>query len=621
MKKRTKNFLIFLLAAGLGVGIVGTLSKGFEDWSIFKPVDPDEGQEVLAINFSDVYGMKDSVTHQEFTNKAADGTAGNAWLGLTNQATTEKDLIGRNKFVVGAENARQDIEVEEGEEAPFIHNGDLVPGSIVEAEILMGDISVLPIKGETVAEYINIVYIDFTSSLEFKKVTDITWKYSFEHSSKDNFKVVPIYYQLEKGEFYGLGDLSTEFVPWLLAEDSIYHDFVKYENQNLIIKTRQTLTVNVAGYIEELADDYSMRHATGFGLAIYGNSTDNRVTIESLKVRHTDSELLPTEQVIGDHPLYTFIEDVEVPPVEELANTEGVNVQSANKMEIRKTAVGENLDGRPFITMSYTLLPANTTDTSIVAQVAWVDSEIELDASLYLSAELDYNAKTLKVTCLQDFSSQMKVTLKSIVDSSKNAVITFDLGQKFLGFKENLSGLSYSKAFALGQSEKVSEAVLIDSDLIKGFSTTFSVPLTAAQKKVTIDSDSIEFVEESAEFVWWDEAPYPESALTSLDNDLGIVPLNESLVDDIKVRVNDDIGFSFSSIGFEFEEEVSFAAGQKEFLFSNASYVGYHFQVALDLMVGSVSESVVIDYYYSIAVSNLIIPLQSISPEIPSYTF
>ena len=613
MKKRTKNFLIFLLAAGLGVGIVGTLSKGFEDWSIFKPVDPDEGQEVLAINFSDVYGMKDSVTHQEFTNKAADGTAGNAWLGLTNQATTEKDLIGRNKFVVGAENARQDIEVEEGEEAPFIHNGDLVPGSIVEAETLMGDISVLPIKGETVAEYMNIVYIDFTSSLEFKKVTDITWKYSFEHSSKDNFKVVPIYYQLENDEFYGLGDLSTEYVPSLVAEDSIYHDFVKYENQNLTIKTRQTLTVNVAGYIEELADDYSERHATGFGLAIYGNSTDNRVTIESLKVRHTDSELLPTEQVIGDHPLYTFIEDVEVPPVEELANTEGVNVQSANKMEIRKTAVGENLDGRPFITMSYTLLPANTTDTSIVAQVAWVDSEIELDASLYLSAELDYNAKTLKVTCLQDFSSQMKVTLKSVVDSSKNAVITFDLGQKFLGWKTEQIEETHYMFFNRNDSgeDKTNYEPAWWNDYTNGFSSSFTIPASKAHSINDIEVTNSRFYFGSDY-----QGVYPSLSGSYMSQYANNISFPKSLTAN---QFYNDIQEDINDLSYDAPQVINYLLNAD----AQSVFVGVKLDLRITATYGGVQSTFDLSLIIAAGLSDLSLPvlLSSITPEISSYVF
>lgn len=628
MSKKGKNFLIFALVLLLGVGTTAVISKGFKNWNVkdnWEDIfgtsssqtedgdDTDNENKVLEIDFANAYGISSTITHQEFTNKKEDGTPGNAYLGFTNQGR-----IYQNKFVVGHSNARdlsrtQDV-VNYGN-SPFVFDGQINNEDIIEEMLnLYSEIYYSAFKNDpTEIRYANYVYVDFSSGFNLTDISNLSFTYTFMATSKTKFIIEPfLYNDIEGARLASLTRSGGDNLMDLenASEEQKVTNHINHEDKTVNGKIQQTVNVDYESIFSDMTSaQISTLTATedvkGFGLAIFGNTTDNRLTVESMKVVGKDFGL-PTTQKIGDH-------DYNYQPAPETEDTEGVNVLSSSKMNIKKTASGTDTDGRPYVTMSYTLLPANTTDTSISAQVAWTDGSIQADASVYLKAELDYVNQTLKVTSLKDFSSQMKVTLKSVVDSSKNAVITFDLGQKFLGWKTEQIEETYYMFFDRNDSgeDKKNYEPAWWNDYTNGFSSSFTIP--------TSKDHSINDIEvTNSRFYFGDDyqGVYPSLSGSYMSQYSNNISFPKSLT---AQEFYNDINEDLLDLSFDAPQIINYLLNTD----AQTTFVGVKLDLRITATYGGVQSMFDLSLIIAAGLSDLIlqVPLSSITPEISSYVF
>lgn len=604
MSRKSKNFLIFTLVVLLGVGATAVLSKGFKNWNvkdnwddIFNTSTSNSGgddidendNEILEIDFAKAYGLSGTITNQEFTNKLEDGSPGYSYLGFTNEGR-----FYQNKFIVGKSDATVDDEFKFAKPTSQ---------TLVNADYLYDELPDIEIMGN-IAKYANYVFLGFNSE-ESSSFLKISASYTFDYTTKNNFQIVP-FYGSEGSSVFRFFSNYSEHIAEEIESPLVYDsNFISFTEETVQGKVKQTFTVN----IEELHNIYqttdAMDYFEGFGLAIYGVTKDNRITVNSMTIEAKEGMVFESGNKISDHPSFEY-NNKEAP------ETEGVNVLSSSKMNVKKTTSGTDTEGRPFVTMSYTLLPANTTDTSIVAQVDWVDGSIQLDAAEYLKAEIDTTNQTLKVTCLKDFSNQMKVVLKSIVDTTKNATITFDLGQKFLGWKSGIEE-TYYMFFDddIPQEDKTNFEPTWWSDYTNGFSSTFTI---SASKTHTINSISIEnsqfyfgaeYTGTHPSLVGYNMASYASSI--SFPKSLAARDFFDDIQDDLY-----DLSINEPDITNYLRNEApqGTMVGVKLALRVTGTYGGVESMFDMNLIIGA-------------NVSRLRVPvaLASITPEIPSYTF
>lgn len=605
MSKKGKNFLIFALVLLLGVGTTAVISKGFKNWNvkdnwedIFNtstsnsgdPAIDENDNEILEIDFAKAYGVSGTITNQEFTNKLEDGSPGYSYLGFTNEGR-----FYQNKFIVGKSDATVDGEFKFA--APTSQ-------TLVNADYLYESLPFLENVGN-IAKYANYVFLGFNSE-ESSSFLKISASYTFDYTTKNNFQIVPFYGSEGASGFRFFSNYSeniAEAIESPLVYDS---NFISFTEETLEGKVRQTFTVD----IEKLHNIYqitdAMDYFDGLGLAIYGVTKDNRITINSMTIEAKEGTVFESVNRIGDHESFRY-NNKEAP------ETEGVNVLSSSKMNIKKTASGTDTDGRPYVTMSYTLLPANTTDTSISAQVAWTDGSIQADASVYLKAELDYVNQTLKVTLLKDFSSQMKVTLKSVVDSSKNAVITFDLGQKFLGWKTEQIEETYYMFFDRNDSgeDKKNYEPAWWNDYTNGFSSSFTIP--------TSKDHSINDIEvTNSRFYFGDDyqGVYPSLSGSYMSQYSNNISFPKSLT---AQQFYNDIDQDLLDLSFDAPQIINYLLNTD----AQTTFVGVKLDLRITATYGGVQSMFDLSLIIAAGLSDLSlqVPLSSITPEISSYVF
>lgn len=596
-----KGFLAVGLVAMIGVATVAMLSKGFTDWNIDDnwneivdkltpetiPEDVFEEDEIY-INFANAYGITTSEAPQEFTNKKADGKAGNKYLGFTNAG--KRDWLNQNKLVVGQKDSYND------EKEEFYFSTDYENTSVLNGlSDLFSDVqsSNTMIDEETPSEYVNYVYLHlFEEGLTGESINLIesaTWEVTYTGTS-DEFAFI-----------FGVNGAFDAY-PSLFGETII-------EETSFKGKTRATISLDLdQGFVDD-------GFASAFYLAIYGASIDSTVTVESFHMTFSEDVIDPDTQypltnTITSHPDYTYVELPEEPEEE----VDGVNVVSQSRMDIKKTSTGQTEQGRPYVQMTYSLLPSNTTDTSIQASVSWVDSSVQLTASEYLSANLDTVNKTLTVTCLQDFSHQMKVRLVSIANSNINATITFDLGQKFLGFDDTVQeSISYIEvAPGVNYSNYYPDLV---SGFTNGYSTVFTVATSTAPVFSSIEVDNI-FIgyATSQDGLTMTNGSIPSSGssvVSLVDTALASIPINLDGQDFIDAFQNDIDNLWSSSLRSDFYNAGTRMIGVNVATTIKANIAGSgvsSYRVNFTILCDSR------DLDFSI-------PLNAINPEIPGYVF
>lgn len=611
MSKTGKKILILTLLAATGVAVVGGLSKGFKDWNIesnFNSIKdslfPSSSSDSIEDSSSTGEGTSSTSENQLVTTDINFATT---FTGITGTIGKQRsDLVANNKLIAYSNQAR-------------IYGGKFIVGktggdtdsafaSVDTLERLtnlysqIGDLEVKNVSGvSSKATWCN--YVGFqTGNLDSTKALSLKFTYTFDYGSSINFRVEPF----ATGNNSGcdlLAGLDTGF-------DRTQYQYITYSDvTNDAGKVQQTMTVNLIPFGGDnglYGGYYDM-----FGIAIYGLNTDTRLTINT-------AQLITTEE-LPNHGIYF---DYYVPNA-----VEGVKVVSSNGIAVKNVSTGTDEDSHSFVTINYALTPTNTTDTSLIATIGWVSSAVTDNAALFLKAEINALAKTLKVTCLQAFSNQMKVVISSTIDSSKTATITFDVAQKFLGFNgvQDLyipyffDGTVYHKSFG----NILSEETLI-SKLTNGFSTVFTTGIATSAVVSNYSYEAIDKILYSDE--WNGSNVTAEASFTEDDN------LPESTKCVQSTALFDDSFDTYSGALVHYSDLISrinsdastyWTNGQLSFVKNSAIHLGIQTQAHFDLTIAGLTVRINVQYLAIVKVSDLTlnIPLNAISPEVSNFTF
>ena len=106
-------------------------------------------------------------------------------------------------------------------------------------------------------------------------------------------------------------------------------------------------------------------------------------------------------------------------------------VTNSEFIQLKTLSVGTNAAGQTEKVVSYTV-SGNLDPQKIVGALTWTSSDVEDDISTFMTANLNKEAKTITLTCLQAFSNQMTYTIYSEELAEAKASITIDYQQKVL---------------------------------------------------------------------------------------------------------------------------------------------------------------------------------------------
>jgi len=140
------------------------------------------------------------------------------------------------------------------------------------------------------------------------------------------------------------------------------------------------------------------------------------------------------------------------------------------------------------VTMSYELVPADTTHTEISIETRWKSGQDQgnIVSSNYVSASIDCEKKTITITKLLDFSYVVEVVLRDVLaPNSVMATIEVHLEEKFRGWSPAATQSFPSGKPTNPHEGEGSEGVWpnVSSDEIiqlrtEGFSSTFTDPIS-----------------------------------------------------------------------------------------------------------------------------------------------
>ena len=535
------------------------------------------------INFATTFtGISGTIGKQK-----SDSVANQKLIVYSNQAR-----IYSGKFIVG--------KTDGGTTSSYASTDTL--DNLVDMYNQVGDIEVKNVGGvSSKAAFCNYLGIQ-TGNLDSTKALSLKFTYTFDYGSEVNFRIEPF--------VTGPGINVTFLASLDNGFDRSTYQYITYSDvTNESGKVQQTMTVNLIPFGGEnglWANDYNM-----FGIAIFGINTDTRLTVNT-------AQLITTEALPNHGADFTYY----VPPV-----VEGVKVVNANGLAVKNVSTGSDTNNHSFVVINYALTPTNTTDTSLTATVGWVSSAVTDDASLFLTAEIDTLVKTIKVTCLQAFASQMKVVIGSTIDPTKTATITFDVAQKFLGFNGvqelTIPHFYNGKAFARNFYNEISDSTLI-TKLTNGFTSVFTTGVTTTPTISNYQLSDTHMLLISDE---WDET-------YSTIDDVFVEDENLPQVDNL-TATEQLFDYNFNSYPGTVATESNFIAAlnddashhmnnaQISFLKNTATYVALKTIAHINLTVGGLTSTIQIDYLAIVATSRLTlnIPLQSISPEVGGFTF
>ena len=116
------------------------------------------------------------------------------------------------------------------------------------------------------------------------------------------------------------------------------------------------------------------------------------------------------------------------------------------KLAVRKLATGTDSGGHNFVKFNYTISPSNATDLSIITTLSWVDSSVQDTMSSYLTVSTDESDSSITLTCLQDFSHQANLNVRSASNAEcyVNIPIDYEIRTKSFNWSELAATSSYT---------------------------------------------------------------------------------------------------------------------------------------------------------------------------------
>lgn len=604
MSKKVQKVLIPILLIGTAIGAVGFLSKGFKDWNIDSNFNSIK-DSLFPTSSSEVDSASETSSEQNLVN--TDINFATTFTGITGTIGKQKsDSVANQKLIAYSNQAR-------------IYGGKFIVGktdgdttsAFADANTLskcvplydqIGQIEVKNVNDvSSKASWCNYVAVQ-TGAIESEKVLTLKFTYTFDYGSSVNFRIEPFYCNPD----------ATEVATFLQTEgvDRTHSQYISYENvTNDSGKIQQTVTVNMVpfgGVSGLIGGSYDM-----LGIAIYGLNTDTRLTVNTMKI-------VTTAELPAHGADFTYYVPNQV---------EGVKVVSANGIAVRNVATGTDEENHSFVTINYSLTPVNTTDASLTATVGWVNTSITDNASLFLAATLDTQVKTLKVTCLQAFSNQMKVVLSSQLDPTKTATITFDVAQKFLGFngQKELFVSHYFNSIAINRyfSNQVSNDKLI-SNLTNGFTATFTTGISTTATVSNYHYSSSATLMYSDE---WDDNPATAESVFVSDDNLPLtvqLPQTTALFDDtFDIYPSQKVAKADFISALNTDAAAHWTNDQISFIKNSTNYIALRTSAHFDITVAGVTNNIQVNYLAIIDTYELTlnIPLQSIQPEVSNFTF
>ena len=607
MSKKVQKVLIPILLIGTAIGAVGFLSKGFKDWNIDSNFNSIK-DSLFPTSSSEVDSSSETSSEQQLIHTNIDfksltgitGTIGKQRTDITNNkyvVYSNQARIYSGKFIVGKTDGDQTSAFAD---ANTLQN--LVPLYDEVGNIVVKEVSGAPVK----ATWMNYVDIQ-TGLIDSAQAVSLKFTYTFDYGSSTNFRIEPF--------CHNVGDDS----PWTSyfanldsGFDRTTYQYITYQQGTSTDgKVVETVSINLVpfGGTDGLAGGFY----DSFGIAIFGVNSDTRLTVNSM-------ELVTTEET----PAHGTAFDYYTPVV-----PQGVNVVDQKGITIKNVATGTDTNQHSYVVINYVLSPVNTTDNSIVANTSWVNTSITDDESLFLATEVNTELKTLKVTCLQAFSNQMKVVLSSQNDPTKTSTITFDVAQKFLGFKEqqDLFIPHYFGSLAIQRNFKsdIPQSILVDR-LTNGFTSVFTTGISTAATVTNYHYDSNSEIQYSDEW----NSDYLNQAEAAFTQDDRLPTLSQcvqstALIDDTFDTYSTTSIVAKTDLVTKINNDAAahWTTAQIDFVKNSATYFAIKTSAHFDLTVGGITNNIRVDYFFIVATADLTlnIPLQSIQPEVSNFTF
>lgn len=104
-------------------------------------------------------------------------------------------------------------------------------------------------------------------------------------------------------------------------------------------------------------------------------------------------------------------------------------VDNSNGIRIKQSTSGKNSSGYDYITFSYSISPTNATK-SISAFLKYIDGT---NCSDVINSSVDFNAKTITLTCKQAFNKQIKLVVSIVDQPDIYAEALIDYERKAIG--------------------------------------------------------------------------------------------------------------------------------------------------------------------------------------------
>lgn len=203
-------------------------------------------------------------------------------------------------------------------------------------------------------------------------------------------------------------------------------------------------------------------------------------------------------------------------------------VTNSEFITLKTLSVTTNAAGQTEKVVGYSV-SGNLDPQKIVGALTWTSPDVEDDISTFMTANLDKDAKTITLTCLQAFSNQMTYTIYSEELVDAKASITIDYQQKVL--TEASVDISATNT-AFGDGLKITTttqaptysigSILIDDKPSENLIFTYSWKAAdGTQFNSILPSTSDITLGEDGSGVYYDDKNYTSSTLSSMINAIG----------------------------------------------------------------------------------------------------
>ena len=95
-------------------------------------------------------------------------------------------------------------------------------------------------------------------------------------------------------------------------------------------------------------------------------------------------------------------------------------------LSIRKLNSGVDSNDHSFVKFNYSISPSNASDRSVITTLSWVNQNVQDIISNYLTVLADESDYSITVTCLQSFSNQVNLNVRSAHNSECYVDIPID---------------------------------------------------------------------------------------------------------------------------------------------------------------------------------------------------